>query len=693
MTTNPLLNTALLAISLFNTIVLLWLAFTVVLNAQRRDWGLWLVAGELIMGGIFFLSHSIILDHALAVFTRTLDFWWHVGWVPVVTIPYAWYIVMLWFAGFWSGSTTRLYRRHWIWFVAASVLAVIVVVMMIFANPLPSFAQIPQFELTATLSLNGVPLLVLVYPLYIFLCLVLSLDVLRHPAPSMRLMGDQARRRARPWLMAATLTQIIVSLFVAAAMFWVIRNARLPIDERGISTTIAWFDLIISGLIAVSVVLMGQAVAFYEIFTGISLPRQGFARYWRRAVILSGGFAVVMAANLEFRVSPIYIVLMSGVLVAAFFAILSWRWFQEREQYVKNLRPFVSGQHVFDRFLAISSEDEHILAPFQILCKDVLSLQRAILMPVGSVAMLMGEPLVYPEGLVVNDLPALESILEYPEQIGVPLYRATGGFWVWAVPLWSDRGLIGVLYLGPKLDGGLYSQEEIDIARTTGERLIDSSASAEMARRLMALQRQQMAEGQILDRRTRRVLHDEVLPQLHAAMLHLSRGVPDRPKTVEDLSRVHKQIAELLRKSPAVTSPRIGELGVLAALHRSIEDELSNAFDEIIWQISPEVEEFCRGLPLLSAEVIYYAARESVRNAAQHGRVSNRPLNLRVTTEENGRFLLIVEDNGSGLGESRDHPEGHGLALHSTMMSLIGGALEIESERGEFTRVVLTIPA
>ena len=84
-----LLNWAIMAVSLFNTIVLLWLGVTVVLNAQRRDWGLWLVAGELAMGGIFFLSHSIILDHGFAAFSQSLDFWWHVGWVPVVTIPYA----------------------------------------------------------------------------------------------------------------------------------------------------------------------------------------------------------------------------------------------------------------------------------------------------------------------------------------------------------------------------------------------------------------------------------------------------------------------------------------------------------------------------------------------------------------------------------------------------------------------------
>jgi len=56
--------------------------------------------------------------------------------------------------------------------------------------------------------------------------------------------------------------------------------------------------------------------------------------------------------------------------------------------------------------------------------------------------------------------------------------------------------------------------------------LIDTRASAELARRLMALQRQRVAETQLLDQRARRVLHDDVLPQLHAAMLALSATHP-----------------------------------------------------------------------------------------------------------------------------------------------------------------------
>ena len=93
----------------------------------------------------------------------------------------------------------------------------------------------------------------------------------------------------------------------------------------------------------------------------------------------------------------------------------------------------------------------------------------------------------------------------------------------WRCRYGRSEQLIGLLLLGPKADGGLYTEEAIEIARDGGERLLDNLASAEMARRLMALQRQRLAESQVVDRRSRRVLHDDVLPYLHTAMLASER--------------------------------------------------------------------------------------------------------------------------------------------------------------------------
>src|SRR4051794_29964236 len=96
---NPqfLLDWAIMAVSLFNVIVLLWLGCTVLLNSERRSWGVWLAGGGLLLGGFFFVSHSAMLGHGLRDVGAGMDFWWQVGWLPVVALPFAWYAVMLWY--------------------------------------------------------------------------------------------------------------------------------------------------------------------------------------------------------------------------------------------------------------------------------------------------------------------------------------------------------------------------------------------------------------------------------------------------------------------------------------------------------------------------------------------------------------------------------------------------------------------
>ena len=69
------LDWAILAVSLFNTILLLWLGLTVLLNAERRTWGLWLAGGGMLMGGAFFLSHTAILGFGPDYLHHAANFW------------------------------------------------------------------------------------------------------------------------------------------------------------------------------------------------------------------------------------------------------------------------------------------------------------------------------------------------------------------------------------------------------------------------------------------------------------------------------------------------------------------------------------------------------------------------------------------------------------------------------------------
>ena len=65
-----------LTLSLFNAALMLWLGLTVALNAERRGraaWGTWLITASLLLGAVFFISHSALLSLDLNLVSRYCD--------------------------------------------------------------------------------------------------------------------------------------------------------------------------------------------------------------------------------------------------------------------------------------------------------------------------------------------------------------------------------------------------------------------------------------------------------------------------------------------------------------------------------------------------------------------------------------------------------------------------------------------
>src|SRR5260370_38737874 len=124
MTGQFFLDWSALAVSLFNASLLIWLGLTVALNAERprragagglpgAGWGTALIALSLLLGGLFFVAHSALLTYDLNTVSRGLDFWWHLGWWPVIALPLAWYVLVLWYSGTSTDrKSTRLNSSH-----------------------------------------------------------------------------------------------------------------------------------------------------------------------------------------------------------------------------------------------------------------------------------------------------------------------------------------------------------------------------------------------------------------------------------------------------------------------------------------------------------------------------------------------------------------------------------------------------
>ena len=131
-------------------------------------------------------------------------------------------------------------------------------------------------------------------------------------------------------------------------------------------------------------------------------------------------------------------------------------------------------------------------------------------------------------------------------------------------------------------------------------------------------------------------------------------------------------------------------------MRRMVETEFSREFDHVGWRVEPEAEKRAKALPTLSGDVIFYAAKEVVRNAARHGRGSDpaRPLRLSVTVAWKDGLEICVADDGVGMPTAAEATSatGQGLALHGTMLAVIGGSLVTESRPRGGTVVTIFLP-
>lgn len=705
MNNGVILDWATMAVSICNTILLLWLGTTVLLNAENRTWGVYLASGGLLLGGAFFVSHSAVLGLGVERLTvRNMTFWWTVALIPSTMLPFTWYVIILWFSGYW-GSNSPVRRRHRVSFYGiagmmfAGLVALLGSIVLIAGEP----GEFLALRRLVGLSVFGVPLLAIGYALYVLGCFGLSVDVLRQPAYTHRMMGTRARRRAHPWLVGTAVSLLIVSLLVTGIMLWIAPFAfnQSFIDiYLSVQNPFEVLDLIVSSVILMATFMLGQAIVSYEVFTGKTLPRGGLLRHWQRVVMLAVSYGFIIGAVRALGVRTIYGLLLATILMAIFFALVSWQSYVERDRFMDSLRPFILSQHLYDQLITASSPQEvDIYEPFRVLCDDVLEARLAYLTALGPMSAFAGPPLIFPRGQN-TEVPALNALLpkfESPNLFPIPIPAQSYGGAAWAISLWSARGLIGVLLLGEKRGGGVYTQEEMEIARAIGERLIDSLASAIMSQRLMGLQRERLTQTQVIDQQTRRVLHDDILPTIQTALITLSHEdvTPGTVETVSILTDAHRQISDLLHDMPTTSVPDVVRLGLLPALKRTVENDLSHAFARVNWNITKKAATQLAHLPTLTAEVLFYAAREVVRNAARYGTSDQleRSFVLNISAYFDNDLVIQIEDNGVGInGSPKSRSAGQGLALHSTMMAVIGGEIIIESEVGQFTRVKLTLP-
>lgn len=675
------------AISLFNMATLLWLGLTVLLIGDRRKPATIVGGAGMLLGALFFIGHTFIIGHSFGFNSRGVNVLWRMMWVAAVAAPYFWGLAIFYYSG--DPTAGRWVR------LTLTAAASFTLFAVLFVFPLPSFWE---FLLAPVLA----PIIAWVYVPYLILCFTLPLIALRRRR---RPLARDPFRRARPWMIGAAFMFVLAVLAFAATAYFVVPYA-IPIYTLTAQMLRELYvaDGLIAGFIGLAIILLGRAVMANSILTERLQSNRGFFMRWRNVVgvaILGSGFVALLYTA---PVPPIYSLLLTAFLAVVAYAMFNWRQYVEHAEFMKRLDPFVKSLHLHDRLLVSSADswsESHDL--FIALCRDALGAERACLL--FETSLLGGGP----RRIDYQWPPEFDVVLARPTAATIDWLRLDDEYWLH--PLADSRGAIGRLVLGPKINNSDYTQQELQVAAACAERILDALAGEQLARVAVSLLRQRIAQVQVMSAQHKRILHDDVLPQVHLALLKVEALRSVRQDAVSPgqgsilpynldeasaaLTQAHRRISGLVRELSNAAPVRLESEGLAAALQSALEHDFRDSFDRVEWQADPVAIERARQLPLFAREVIFYAAQEAIRNAARHGRGADpqRKLHLTVAIQQNAGLQIVVGDDGVGYRAVQPNGEsGSGLRFHSAMLAVIGGTLSVEDRSGGGTQVVIEAP-
>jgi signal transduction histidine kinase len=668
------------AVSLFNTVLLLWLGLTVLLTGDRRKPATIAGGVGLLLGALFFMGHTLLIAHTVDFFGGGVNIVWRVLWFVAVVAPYFWGLALFYYSG--DPTAGRWVRR----ILTAAMFFMVLALFLIF--PLPTFLE---FVLAPALA----PVIAWLYVPYLFLCFVLPLMALRRPTTRNLLWRDPFRR-ARPWLIAAAM-MLTAAVIAFAFTAYVIVPGAIPvytISENELRE-IYFADEVVAGFIGLAIIFLGRAVLSNSVLTERLQGGSGLFARWRNVVgvAIVGSLFVALLYNLNIR--PIYSVLLTVILAVMAYALFNWRQYVEHEEFMRRLNPFVTSLHLHERLLTSDADSEQESRElFTALCRDALRTDHACLLFEGSI----GGPHER-QRIDYRWLAEQEALLNAPLTNPIEWSRLDVDHW--AYPLSDSRGAIGRLILGPKLDGNEYNVQELQVASACAERILDALAGEQLARVAVSLLRQRIAQVQVMSAQHKRVLHDEVLPQIHLALLKVealrSAGpVDNSPDKLDEataaLTQAHRRVSSLVREMSNAVPTRLESEGLAAALQSALEHDFRDNFDRVAWQADPAAVERAKQLPLFASEVIFFAAQEAIRNAAKHGRGGDaqRSLHLDVALQNGTGLKLVISDDGVGRkADPVEAESGSGLRFHGAMLAVIGGTLSVEDRSGGGTQVII----
>jgi signal transduction histidine kinase len=248
-------------------------------------------------------------------------------------------------------------------------------------------------------------------------------------------------------------------------------------------------------------------------------------------------------------------------------------------------------------------------------------------------------------------------------------------------PIAHGDMLYGILLLGDRSTGNIYSNQDMEIINTVSQQAALAIANIATVESLRGLAQQLVRTDEEQRRMVARELHDDVLQNLFFLHMHLAE------KNSDLAPQLQKTLAKL-RQTIKVQRPSLLDQGIVLALQDLISDLKQLAEGKTIIRLRNLLPESVV-LDDDRSTALYRIVQEALSNVLKHADADEAV----VTLKRNQDILEIeIKDNGIGMENASPVQSGHyGLLGMAERATMIGAALTIKSELEEGTVVSVTL--
>jgi nitrate/nitrite-specific signal transduction histidine kinase len=279
--------------------------------------------------------------------------------------------------------------------------------------------------------------------------------------------------------------------------------------------------------------------------------------------------------------------------------------------------------------------------------------------------------------------PTVVQLSDYPPSESKALLKREGVYTVISIPLVAKGEVLGVINLGSRRVREA-TPEELALLAAIGQQI---GVAVENARLY------EQAEGAAVAaerNRLARDLHDAVSQTLFSASLVADVLPRLWERDPGEGRRRLTELRELTRGALAEMRTLLLELRPSALIEAEMDELLRQLTQSITGRarvpVALQVEGEC-ALPPDVKVALYRIAQESLNNVAKHAGASRATVRLRCAPDE---VELHINDDGRGFDVSNIPPNHLGVGVMRERAETIGATLQIKSQIGQGTRVMVT---